>query len=270
MKKKILAMFMAIVMVIGVVPIVNAEVELVEIDLSYQNITDEQLSQMVSDGTIPQNVTILYLVSNQISDITPLSGLTNLEWLGLDFNQISDITPLSGLTNLEVLGLGGNQISDITPLSGLTNLGWLYLFSNQISDIVSLVGLTNLRLLDLNNNQISDLTPLSGLTNLSMLFLWSNQITLEQVNALQKALPDCRIEHDAGGGFKLGHVTGGDKITITDALEVLKHLAGISTLTGNSFEAALITPQSQSARRISIGDVLEILKHLAGISIISN
>jgi hypothetical protein len=66
--------------------------------------------------------------------------------------------------------------------------------------------------------------------------------------------------------IKRGHVTGGDKITITDALEVLKHLAGITTLTGNSFEAALITPQSQTTRRISINDVLEILKHLAGIS----
>jgi hypothetical protein len=65
--------------------------------------------------------------------------------------------------------------------------------------------------------------------------------------------------------FKLGYVTGGDKITIADALTVLKHLAGISILKGDSFEAALITPQSQAARRVSIGDVLEILKHLAGI-----
>jgi hypothetical protein len=62
-----------------------------------------------------------------------------------------------------------------------------------------------------------------------------------------------------------GHVLGNSKIGIGDALAVLKHLAGITTLKGSSFEAALITPQSQSSRRVSIGDVLEILKHLAGI-----
>jgi hypothetical protein len=65
--------------------------------------------------------------------------------------------------------------------------------------------------------------------------------------------------------FKLGHVTNGDKVSITDALEVLKHLAGISTLSGDSLEAALITQSSRQNRKVSIGDVLEILKHLAGI-----
>jgi hypothetical protein len=67
-----------------------------------------------------------------------------------------------------------------------------------------------------------------------------------------------------------GHVLGKSTISIGDALAVLKHLAGITTLKGSSFEAALITPQSQSSRRVSIGDVLEILKHLAGIKKISN
>ena len=35
--------------------------------------------------------------SNHISDLSPLSNLTNLTWLDLDNNDISDITPLSNL-----------------------------------------------------------------------------------------------------------------------------------------------------------------------------
>ena len=36
----------------------------------------------------------LYLHDNEISDISPLSILTNLTWLGLDHNKIADISPL--------------------------------------------------------------------------------------------------------------------------------------------------------------------------------
>ena len=51
------------------------------------------------------------------------------------------------------------------------------------------------------------------------------------------------------------------EITIADALEILKHLAGIITLTGDSLTAALITENSTP----TIADALEILKYLAGI-----
>ena len=80
-----------------------------------------------------ESLTSLDLEDNNISDISPLTGLTNLEELGLDGNEISDISPLSGLTNLEMLGLDGNEISDISPLSGLTNLEELWLDRNPLS-----------------------------------------------------------------------------------------------------------------------------------------
>ena len=57
-------------------------------------------------------ITSLYMDNNQIADITPLSGLTNLIYLGLQDNQITDISPLSGLNSLEFLYLSGNRISD--------------------------------------------------------------------------------------------------------------------------------------------------------------
>ena len=53
--------------------------------------------------------------------------------LGLDGNQITDISALSGLTNLTELYLNGNQITDISALSGLTNLTELRLQNNPLS-----------------------------------------------------------------------------------------------------------------------------------------
>ena len=98
-------------------------------------------------------LTQLYLGSNQIADLKPLSTLTNLTSLYLDNNQIADIKPLSTLTNLTLLWLDNNQIADLKPLSTLTNLGQLYLGNNQIADIKPLSTLTNLGELYLGNNQ---------------------------------------------------------------------------------------------------------------------
>ena len=106
------------------------------------------------------NLRSLNLGDNQIIDITPLATLNNLETLWLWGNQIADVTPITNLTNLQYLHLQYNQIIDVTPLTNLTNLQWITLDSNQIADINSLVNLANLRGLGLSNNRIKDITPL--------------------------------------------------------------------------------------------------------------
>jgi Leucine-rich repeat (LRR) protein len=114
---------------------------------------------------------------NSITDIAPLSGLTSLTRLDLDYNSITDIAPLSGLTGLTWLDLSGNSIHDIAPLSGLTSLTWLHLDGNSITDIAPLSGLTSLWGLVLMYNSISDISPLSGLTSLRWLNLDGNLIS---------------------------------------------------------------------------------------------
>ena len=66
------------------------------------------------------------------SDISVLSGLTDLETLWLNNNQISDISVLSGLINLTELGLDENQIIDINSLSNVTSLKSLSLLQNPL------------------------------------------------------------------------------------------------------------------------------------------
>jgi Leucine-rich repeat (LRR) protein len=58
------------------------------------------------------------LGNNQITDISPLAGLANLQELSLDGNGISNVSALEGLPSLILLGLSSNQISDIKPLGG--------------------------------------------------------------------------------------------------------------------------------------------------------
>ena len=134
------------------------------------NLTNLLLGQTHVEG-------VGWINSNSVSDLSPLSGLTNLTGLWLERNAFTDISPLAGLTNLTELNLGGNNLSNISPVAGLTNLRQLWLWDNNISDISPVAGLTNLIELILQSNAISDISPVAGLTNLTGLWLTYNTIS---------------------------------------------------------------------------------------------
>ena len=135
-----------------------------------ENITDltglehcTALTTLYLDGNGTDNLT-----SNHISDLTPLSGLTNLTYLSMDFNQISDILPVDNLTNLTYLSFNNNLVSDISPLDGLTNLETLWFEWNQTDNLTPLSGLVSLMYLGVNYNQISDISPVDKATGQSL------------------------------------------------------------------------------------------------------
>ena len=134
------------------------------------NLTNLLLGQTHVEG-------VGWINSNSVSDLSPLSGLTNLTGLWLERNAFTDISPLAGLTNLTELNLGGNNLSNISPVAGLTNLRQLWLWDNNISDISPVAGLTNLIELILQSNAISDISPVASLTNLTGLWLADNTIS---------------------------------------------------------------------------------------------
>ncbi len=187
------------------------------------NLTDLDIKDL---NLIPElkeckHITHLSLNNNQISNISPLSGLNSLKVVNLDGNQIVDLSPLSGLISLTKLELSHNQIFDLSPLSGLSALTWLLLDGNQIVDLNPLSGLSSLtelslcnsflkpfknRIVDvsplanlisltrlrLGNNQIADLSPLSGLISLRILELSDNQVS--DVNPLSGLISLTELE----------------------------------------------------------------------------
>ncbi|MBR6562217.1 MAG: leucine-rich repeat domain-containing protein, partial [Oscillospiraceae bacterium] len=113
----------------------------------------------------------LVVNDNQITDLSPLSKLSNLQELTLGNqssqsggNRFSDLRPLSGLTGLRKLLLDNCGVQDISPLAGLTGLRELYLSDNQISNISALAGMTKLETLSLDYTGIEDISALAGLT----------------------------------------------------------------------------------------------------------
>lgn len=68
-----------------------------------------------------------------LTDISRVSGFTNLKHLDLSKNHISNVSALSTLTSLETLDLSDNKISDVSALHSLTNLRQLWLGGNNLS-----------------------------------------------------------------------------------------------------------------------------------------
>jgi Leucine-rich repeat (LRR) protein len=124
-----------------------------------------------------KKLTFLYLPDAPVTDLTPISKLSNLEAVTIHGGKIQDLTPLAGLTNLQYLDLSGNQISDLKPLAGLKNLHDLNLSDNKVSDLGPLPSLPALEQLHLANNQVSDLGPLAGMKSPWLLDIKGNRVT---------------------------------------------------------------------------------------------
>ena len=193
-------------------------------------ITDEGLSHIAS----LRELKFLYL--DGTFDFTGrglkhLQGLSNLEHLDLSSTAVTDkelvhLAALTGLRrlrlvaernltgsgfphlkqiNLEELLLGGCGIvgdKGIAQLAGHPTLRVLDLNGTQVSDIglKHLASIPTLESLELRDTPISDegLRHLYGLEQMQTVDLRNNgeRLTAKGVAALQKALPDCVIEHD--------------------------------------------------------------------------
>ena len=143
-----------------------------------------------------EKVTKLNLDGNKLTEIpNGLEKLTQLKSLFLNGNQLTDVKGLEKLTQLEWLYLGNNQLTSVKGLEKLTNLEKLNVFNNNLIDANGLEKLTQLQQVNLGINQLTDVTGLENLTQLEWLYLQANPaLTKAQIDQLQKALPNCRID----------------------------------------------------------------------------
>ena len=112
----------------------------------------------------------------------------------MENQKISDVTPLSGLTQLTSLSLAGNNIKDVSPLGKLVNLKQLYLLSrfdeyysfydnNLLEGDLGFENLVNLEFISLPYYYMVDVTSLKNLPKLKAinLFLYTpyNEMYIE-------------------------------------------------------------------------------------------
>ena len=191
----------------------------------------------------------LYLNNNSISDLSPIEGLINLRLLELRKNPISDFSVLRGLTNLTKLTLQGTLITDLSPISGLTNLTNLNFQETSVSDLSPVAGLINLVEFSFSGTTISDLSPVAKLTNLESIFCWGHEISDLSPLADKTKLREINF---CGGNISdltpIAGLTGLKTLyAANEKVSDLSPLAGLTGLTRLNFEDNQITDISPLA-----------------------
>ena len=168
--------------------------KVIVLDFDNNQLTDvpqglEELPQLIS----------LYFSRNKLTDVKRLENFEQLEWLALDENQLTEIpNGLENLTQLKVLDLKNNQLTSVEGLEKLTQLKILDLRNNKLTNVKGLERLTQLSELWLIKNKLTDVKGLENLKELRKLNLRYNpDLTKAQIDELQKALPECKIDHNA-------------------------------------------------------------------------
>lgn len=174
-------------------------------------------------------------VNGEIREIKAVADLPNerlsLTWFSLAENkQVNDaaLAPLKDCKNLMVLHLGNTSVSDagLAYFKDCPNLTQLHLHLTKVSDmgLAQFKDCKNLTQVHLGGTQIGDagIGHLKDCKNLATIGLWGTKVTdasvknlvgltkLQSLNvkrtkvtatgldALKKALPNCKIEHDGG------------------------------------------------------------------------
>jgi Leucine-rich repeat (LRR) protein len=127
------------------------------------------------------------------SGLERLKVLTRLQKLDLTHcNQLRNLKPLQGLPLVSLNLFGCRMVQDLRPLAGapLTDLD---LGGTQVADLSPLRGMKLARL-NLSQTPVTDLSPLGNCKDLKSLRLQGTKVTAAEIAALQKALPNCKIE----------------------------------------------------------------------------
>lgn len=144
------------------------------------------------------NLAELSLYGQQISDISLLEG-TKIKKLGLGYNPLTDLTPLEGNSDIEYLRIPCLPITDTKVLSTLPNLRTLDIGSTGIT---SLSGLENCSLESLNlfSVDLEDFSDIRNLPQLSELSLYT--LNKDMLNCME-GLPLTRLEFNYSHGLTL-------------------------------------------------------------------
>lgn len=117
--------------------------------------------------------------------------------------ELSDISGLTGLKQLQIVVVIHHQLSDLSGITALKNLKSLFVLNNRISSLDDLETLTDMEELYCQNNFIRSLLPLRNLSKLRTIYCCDNQLTSlegigeQHTTALEKfaCLPNKGIPH---------------------------------------------------------------------------
>lgn len=160
----------------------------VNLDPEWQKIfrDNAQLSQF-PDNMDFQKIAFIRKIDfkdKDITDLSPLSRVTQLKTLDLTNSKITSLEGLENNKTLLELKISGSQIRDLSPISELTSLQLLHCAKLDLTDLKPLAKLTNMIDLDCAENLLMDIDPLKNMALLEFLNISLN-LEIDNIEALR-------------------------------------------------------------------------------------
>ncbi|SBS89454.1 leucine-rich repeat protein (LRR5), partial [Plasmodium malariae] len=156
----------------------NEEIEILEVCM------EKSINLNIFESFV--NIKELYLVKNNITDITPLFKCTKLTVLFLQINKIRSILGIEKLRRLEKLSLFNNELTEqFIKIDENKNLEYIDLSDNNIENIDFFLNTKSFTHINLANNNIKSIHSLKNNFNLHYLNISGNKFEkFEDVEAL--------------------------------------------------------------------------------------
>ena len=216
--------------------------DLMQLELNGLGLTDED----ILDLKYMINLRYLNLDNNDLTDLSPVSGLTELQQINVNNNpDLTDLSPLSGLTELRMVNFQGCNVEDYSFMAELTRLEVVSLYCvGEETDLSFLSDLSNVKSLTYyewngNNNfgqapGIIDISFLRGMTGLRELRLQiSSEVETIDLSALS-GLTELRnliiYSRNRSGNSDLPAVTDLTPLSGLTKLEMLEIPAEVKSL----------------------------------------
>ena len=242
------------------------------IDIAYTSAVE---GKMLSDLSPLSNLTQLnelILKQDGINDVSALSNLVNLTWLDVSGNrEITDISSVEKMMKLERLIVSHNKIQNVDKLKNLDKLTYLDISYNNISSLPDMSKLKSVYFLDASHNQITDVSTISGMTELQTLNLSGNDENMDikpLVNLLKldkdsTVLPDESKKEDLFAAIevnKLFSLFNISKMTESDLTNVQNALDAYDKLTAEQqtyMDADRVTAARSNKIKVENGGVAD-------------
>lgn len=137
-------------------------VTITELDLSDRELTNSQISNLRH----LKSLKYLNLKDNYITDLSCLSGLTQMESLHFTNNNVTDASFMKDMNDLREISAENTGISDISVLRGKTKLESVFFGDSYVTDITPIMDSRGLKYVGFNEAQIPDINALEGMTEL--------------------------------------------------------------------------------------------------------
>ena len=114
---------------------------------------------------------------SKLTSLEAFSRMTHLKMLDMRFSQqITDLKPISGLKDLEYLNIWKTGVTDLTPIVKLPNLKRIDAKMTAIEDISMLKDMKQLESIDLLQTKVKDVSVFKELPNLKEVLLCSTEV----------------------------------------------------------------------------------------------